>query len=64
MSAIGGKVGSAIFVKEINEEVHPVYGFYNTMAASNAMADTIYRPPLSFAPEKVRCVILARFEIQ
>ncbi len=63
MSAIGGKVGSAIFVKEIDEETR--YVFYNaSYYAANAAANTTYSQPLSFAPEKVRCVILARFEIE
>lgn len=67
MLAIAGKVGSAIFVKEIDEYAldladRPRYSMYasNTATASN----TTYSQPLSFAPEKVRCVILARFAIE
>lgn len=70
MSAIGGKVGSAIFVKEIDNESLNIfekrnqYSYYSANAMSNAAVRSIYGEPLSFAPEKVRCVILARFEIQ
>jgi uncharacterized protein YggE len=66
MLAIGGKVGSAIFVKEIDNEVPDFeYNRYGYAAnAANAAANAVYIAPLSFAPEKVRCVILARFEIQ
>lgn len=70
MQAIGGKVGSAIFVKEIDNEVSD-YEYRRYSYAANAMANaasmatrTAYIDPLSFAPEKVRCVIIARFEIQ
>lgn len=64
MSAIGGKVKNAIFVKEVDEntrylEQPTYYGMANT--AANAAA---YEAPLSFAPEKVRMVVLARFEIE
>lgn len=69
MLAIGGKVGSAIFVKEIDNEVPDISdsmprGYMYSANAAASAANTTYREPLSFAPEKVRCVILARFEIQ
>jgi uncharacterized protein YggE len=67
MQAIGGKVGSAIFVKEIDNEVPDFeYGdrYMYAANAANASANAAYMPPLSFAPEKVRCIIIARFEIQ
>lgn len=63
MSAIGGKVGSAIFVKELDESVRTSPNYYYPANAMSA-ANTSYTQPLSFAPEKVRMVILARFEIQ
>ena len=61
MAAIGGRVGDAIYVKEVDEENRPAY--YNYMSAANTatMANSVQ--PLSFAPEKVRTVVLARFEI-
>ena len=63
MFAIGGKVGSAIFVKEIDEEA-PNYSTYLYAANTAVASNTSYTQPLSFAPEKVRCLIIARFEIQ
>ena len=68
MLAIGGKVGSAIFVKEIDNEVPDLsdtlpYYRYSANAANTA-ANSVYSQPLSFAPERVRCLIIARFEIQ
>jgi uncharacterized protein len=68
MFAIGGKVGSAIFVKEIDDEAPdfydrmPRYSMYAN--AATAAANVSYDKPLSFAPEKVRCVIIARFAIE
>jgi hypothetical protein len=66
MHAIGGKVGSAIFVKEIDDVGKDISynegGYYSVMNTATA-ANTVYQP-LSFAPEKVRCVIIARFEIE
>ena len=65
MGAIGGKVGSAIFVKEIEPEDRQQMYPYGLFAANTATAANVAsRMPLSFAPEKVKCVILARFEIQ
>lgn len=67
MSAIGGRVGSAIFVKEIDEEVphsFQLFDRYAANAAANVVTRTVFDQPLSFAPEQVRCVIIARFEIQ
>ncbi|MFM9905116.1 MAG: SIMPL domain-containing protein [Pyrinomonadaceae bacterium] len=66
MAAINGKVGTAIYVKEVNYDIpdyerRPQYYSYNTAAPANVSG---YSRPLSFAPEKVRMVILARFEIQ
>lgn len=69
MQAIGGRVGSAILVKEIDDETptytlleeSPAYAWAN---AANAAANAVDKPSLSFAPEKVRCVIIARFEIE
>ena len=63
MFAIGGKVGSAIFVKEIDGEIS-TYNKYQYAANTAVAANTTYSQPLSFAPEKVRCLIIARFEIQ
>lgn len=66
MQAIGGKVGNAIFVKEIDNEV-PDFEYadsYRYANAASAAANVAYMPSLSFAPEKVRCIIIARFEIQ
>jgi uncharacterized protein YggE len=62
MAAIGGRVGDAIFVKEVDEENRPS-GYYNYMSSANTATLANYARPLSFAPEKVRTVILARFEI-
>lgn len=68
MRAIDGKVGSAIFVKEIDDEAPDVYDrrYQYLGYATNAVSNSATRPiqPLSFAPEKVKCVVLARFEIQ
>jgi uncharacterized protein YggE len=65
LTAIGGRVGNAIFVKEMDDDsrVYNVSGYLNYSSA-NTMANTAYDRPLSFAPDKVRAVILARFEIQ
>ena len=68
MAAIGGKVGSAIYVREIDSEVPDISDRmqYQSLGgyAANAAANTAYSRPLSFAPEKVRMIVLARFEIQ
>lgn len=64
MFAIGGKIGSAIFVKELDESVRTSPNFYYAANAAMPASNTSYTQPLSFAPEKVRMVILARFEIQ
>lgn len=67
MSAIGGKVGNAIYIKEIDENTitsETRYYAYSANASMNAASSQIYDRPLSFAPEKVRMVILARFDIQ
>ena len=61
MAAIGGRVGEAIYVKEVDEENRPVYYNYMSSANTTTMANSVQ--PLSFAPEKVRTVVLARFEI-
>jgi uncharacterized protein len=66
MAAIGGKVGPAIFVKEV-EETGVMYQPNVYSYAANTMANTSASDrdaALSFAPEKVKMVILARFEIQ
>jgi len=67
MSAIGGKVKSAIFVKEIDDNVsigQPPYYAYSSNLAMTAANAAVYDRPLSFAPEKVRMIILARFDIE
>jgi len=61
MQAIGGKVGNAIYVKEVDDTPmpRPYYGLaYANAAANSAIA------PLSFAPKKEKVIILARFEIK
>jgi uncharacterized protein len=66
LAAIGGKLGRAIYVREIAEEMsheYPQLSYYANSANTAANA-AIFDRPLSFAPEKVRMVIVARFEIQ
>ncbi|MBX3293392.1 MAG: SIMPL domain-containing protein [Acidobacteria bacterium] len=68
MQAIGGRIGKAIFVKEIAEDspydTQVYYGASNAAySAANVAARSVVMP-LSFAPEKVKIVVLARFEIQ
>ncbi|MBV6495713.1 MAG: SIMPL domain-containing protein [Acidobacteria bacterium ACB1] len=61
MSAIGGHVGSAIFVKEVVPgESRYVFDGY---AYANAVNASVIQP-LSFAPEKETVTIIARFEIK
>ncbi|GEM_PF-6020152 len=66
MFAIGGKVKNAIYIKEIDEDTPSLsepryYAWANTAAAANV---AVYDQPLSFAPEKVRMIVIARFEIE
>lgn len=64
MLAIGGRVGKAIYVKEIHEESRDEYPLSGYLLANASASNAVYDRPLSFAPEKVKTVILARFEIE
>lgn len=68
MAAIGGKVGNTIFVKEVDDDSpsYPVsyMGYYANAANAASNAASYADRALSFAPEKVKIIVLARFEIQ
>jgi uncharacterized protein len=62
MSAIGMRVGKALAVRESDGEPTPyLYGGYATM---NTNATSVSDRPLSFSEQKVKCAIVARFEIE
>lgn len=66
MQAIGGHVGNAIYVKEVVPEETRYFASPYAYAANaaNATFDSPLTQPLSFAPQKEKMVILARFEIK
>ncbi|MEZ5424592.1 MAG: SIMPL domain-containing protein [Pyrinomonadaceae bacterium] len=66
MQAIGGHVGNAIYVKEVVPEAPRYFESPYAYAANaaNAAFDSTVTHPLSFAPQKEKMTILARFEIK
>jgi len=63
MQAIGGRVGNATYVKEVVPEA-PRYFESPYAYAANAASNSPLTQPLSFAPQKEKMTILARFEIK